>query len=101
MAVGRRYPLDGIDLDALMLDKEVGVRVCGAILHWRKNKQATGVVPVLIEALDQIDISPITMPNSSERPDGFGRNWSGGAGCRRGFGGFGARSESDCCRVGQ
>lgn len=53
MIVGSKYPLEGIDLDALIHDKEVGVRVCGAIIHWRKNKQAAAVVPVLIESLDR------------------------------------------------
>lgn len=52
-AVGDKFPLDGIDLEALIHDKEVGVRVCGALVHWRKNKQARAVVPVLIEALDR------------------------------------------------
>jgi len=52
-AVGDKFSLDGIDLDTLVHDKEVGVRVSGALLHWRKNKQATAVVPVLIDALDR------------------------------------------------
>jgi hypothetical protein len=53
MAVGGKHPLDGIDLAALIHDKEVCVRACGAIVHWRKNRRATVVVPVLIEALDR------------------------------------------------
>ena len=53
MAVGSRYPLDGVDLDTLIHDKELGVRVCGASVHWHKNKQAAAVVPALIEALDR------------------------------------------------
>jgi hypothetical protein len=51
--VGNKYPLDGIDLDALIRDKEVGVRVYSAIAHWRQHKRAAVLLPVLIEALDR------------------------------------------------
>jgi hypothetical protein len=53
ISVAGKYPLDGIDLDVLMQDKILNVRVCSAVIHWRKNKQATVVVPVLLEALDR------------------------------------------------
>lgn len=51
--VSDRYAMDGFDLDALIQDKDVGVRVYAAKIHWRKNHQAQVVLPVLIEALDR------------------------------------------------
>jgi hypothetical protein len=42
-----------IDLEALIHDKEVGVRVYAAKIHWRKKRQAEADVPVLVEALDR------------------------------------------------
>ena len=51
--VAGKFPLDGVDVDALLHDKEVGVRVYGAIAHWQVNKRAITVVPVLTEALDR------------------------------------------------
>jgi HEAT repeat protein len=53
MAVGIKYPLDAIDLDALLHDQELGVRVYAARAHWHQKKQAKPIVPVLIEALDR------------------------------------------------
>jgi hypothetical protein len=52
-AVAKRYPVNEINFDALIHDKDIGVRVYGATIHWRKNRQANVVVPVLIEALDR------------------------------------------------
>jgi len=51
--VGAKYPLDGVDLESLLHDEDVGVRVNCALAHWLKNKRAEAVVPVLAEALDR------------------------------------------------
>lgn len=53
MSVGSKHSLDGVDLDALLQDKDVGVRVYSAIAHWQVNKHPAVVVPVLAEALDR------------------------------------------------
>jgi HEAT repeat protein len=52
-SVARKHPLDGLDLDALIHDPEVGVRVYAAKVHWLKNHDARALVPVLIESLDR------------------------------------------------
>jgi hypothetical protein len=51
--VSERYPLDAINLDELVRDKDVGIRVYAATVYWRKNKRADVVVPILTEALDR------------------------------------------------
>ena len=53
VSVIERYPENQVDLDRLIHDREVGVRVYAATIHWRKNKQASAVVPVLIEILNR------------------------------------------------
>ena len=51
--IGHSYPLDEINPDALLNDKDVGVRIYAAKLHWFKKHQAQIVLPVLIDALDR------------------------------------------------
>lgn len=51
--VGEKYSLDGANLEALLRDRDVGVRIYVAKAHWRKNHRAEIVVPVLIESLDR------------------------------------------------
>jgi hypothetical protein len=51
--VAEKYPVDEINLNELIQDKDVGIRVYTAKIHWRKNKRADLVVPVLTEALDR------------------------------------------------
>ncbi len=51
--VSEKYSVEPINLDELIRDKDVGVRVYVAKIHWLKNRQADLVVPVLAEALDR------------------------------------------------
>lgn len=51
--VGGRHPVTKIELDGLIHDADVGVRIYAAKLHWQKNRRAETVVPVLIESLDR------------------------------------------------
>jgi HEAT repeat protein len=51
--VGGKFPESEVDLDALLHDREVGVRVYAAALYWQNKKQAKVVVPVLVEALNR------------------------------------------------
>lgn len=51
--VSEKHSVDEIDLDALIHDADVGVRIYASKIHWRKNRQAQVVVPVLIESLDR------------------------------------------------
>lgn len=51
--VSRKHSVNELDLDALMHDREVGVRVYAAEIHWLKNRRANVVVPILIESLDR------------------------------------------------
>jgi hypothetical protein len=51
--VSDKHSVNELDLDALIHDREVGVRVYAAKIHWQKNRQAHVVVPVLIEALNR------------------------------------------------
>jgi hypothetical protein len=51
--VGQKYSVDEIHLDALIHDRDVGVRIYAAKLHWLKKHQSAVVVPVLVEALDR------------------------------------------------
>ncbi len=53
VSVSERYPDNQINLDILIHDPEAGVRVYASKIHWRKNKQARAVVPVLIEILNR------------------------------------------------
>ena len=50
---GERHSVAEINLDGLIRDRDVGVRVYAAKVHWLKNRQAHAVVPVLIEVLDR------------------------------------------------
>jgi HEAT repeat protein len=51
--VSDKHVVNGVDLEALIHDPDVGVRVYAAKIHWSKNRQAQAVVPVLIESLDR------------------------------------------------
>ena len=51
--VAEKYPVDEINLNELIHDKDVGIRVYAAKMYWRKNKRAEVVAPVLTEALDR------------------------------------------------
>jgi len=51
--VNETYSVDEVDLDVLIRDPDLGVRVYAAKIHWRKNRQAKVLVPVLIESLDR------------------------------------------------
>ena len=53
VAVCTKYPGHDLDLDALIHDREVGVRVYAAKIHWQRKRQADVVVPVLLEALNR------------------------------------------------
>jgi hypothetical protein len=52
-AVAERFPANPVNVDELLRDKDVGVRVCAARIDWRNSKRAETVVPVLTEALDR------------------------------------------------
>ena len=51
--VAETYPVDEFDLERLLHDKDVGVRVYIAKVHWLKHHDAKAVVPVLVESLDR------------------------------------------------
>jgi len=51
--VGDKHPLNEVDIEKLIHDRDVGVRIYAAKIHWRKNRQAAAIVPVLIESLDR------------------------------------------------
>jgi hypothetical protein len=53
IAVDGKFPTNEVGVNDLIHDKELGVRVCAAIIHWRKNKNPAAVVPVLADALDR------------------------------------------------
>jgi hypothetical protein len=52
-AVGEKHTLENVDLNALLRDANLGVRVHSACAHWRHYHQAQAVVPVLVDALDR------------------------------------------------
>ncbi len=49
----RKFPTNEIGVDDLIHDKEVGVRVYAARIHWRNHRDPETVVPVLADALDR------------------------------------------------
>jgi HEAT repeat protein len=51
--VDNKYPSNELDLNALIHDPEVGVRVFAAKAHWQQHRQANVVIPVLVEALNR------------------------------------------------
>jgi HEAT repeat protein len=51
--VSEKTPVSDSELETLIHDPEVGVRVYAARIHWRQNRQASVVVPILMEALDR------------------------------------------------
>jgi HEAT repeat protein len=51
--VAEKHSVEEINLDTLIGDRNVGVRIYAAKVHWLKNRQASAVVPVLMEALDR------------------------------------------------
>lgn len=53
VVVAEKFPATTINVDQLLHDKDVGVRVCAAKIDWRNNQRAEIVVPVLTEALDR------------------------------------------------
>lgn len=53
VAVDGKFPTNEIGVDDLIHDKEVGVRVWAARIHWRNHRNAETVVPVLADALDR------------------------------------------------
>jgi hypothetical protein len=53
VAVAEKFPAPTINVDELLHDKDVGVRVFAAKIDWRNHKRAEIVVPVLAEALDR------------------------------------------------
>jgi len=53
VAVAEKFPTAAINVDGLLHDKDVGVRVCAAKIDWRNSKRAEIVVPILTEALDR------------------------------------------------
>ncbi|HVV71073.1 MAG TPA: HEAT repeat domain-containing protein [Verrucomicrobiae bacterium] len=50
--VAERFP-GMVNADELMGDKDLGVRVYAARIHWRNHKRPEAVLPVFIEALDR------------------------------------------------
>jgi HEAT repeat protein len=53
VAVAGKFPANEVKVEELIRDKDLGVRVYAAKIHWRKHKSADAVVPVLTEALDR------------------------------------------------
>jgi HEAT repeat protein len=53
VGVAERFPSNEIKVDELIHDKDLGVRVYAAKIHWRNNKKAEVVLPVLTDALDR------------------------------------------------
>jgi hypothetical protein len=53
VSVSDRFQGQGIDPEPLIHDQDVGVRVYASWIHWKKNKRASDVVPILVEALDR------------------------------------------------
>jgi len=51
--VSDKYPVDELNLDTLIHDRDLGVRVYAAKIHWRKWRRAGGVVSFLNESLDR------------------------------------------------
>lgn len=51
--VSEKYPVDEINLNDLIHDKDVGIRVYAAKIYWRKRRQPELIVPILTEALDR------------------------------------------------
>jgi HEAT repeat protein len=53
VTVAEKFPANEINVDELIGDKDVGVRVYAAKIHWRNHKKAEVVVPVLVDALNR------------------------------------------------
>ncbi|HEX4644635.1 MAG TPA: hypothetical protein VH598_03415, partial [Verrucomicrobiae bacterium] len=53
VGVAGKFPTNQVDVDDLIRDNELGVRVCAARIHWRNHRNAEAVVPVLTDALDR------------------------------------------------
>jgi len=51
--VAEKFPTNEVDVDDLIHDKELGVRVYAARIHWRNHRSREAVVPVLVDALDR------------------------------------------------
>lgn len=54
LMVTAKYGTSGLALDPLIHDREVGVRVYAAIIHWHLKKQPEVVVPILTDALNRV-----------------------------------------------
>lgn len=53
VAVAEKFPTNNVKVEELIQDKDLGVRVYAAKIHWQKNKKAEAVLPVLVDALDR------------------------------------------------
>jgi hypothetical protein len=53
VAVDGKFPTNEVRVDDLIHDKELGVRVYVAKIHWRNHGNPEAVVPVLADALDR------------------------------------------------
>jgi hypothetical protein len=53
VTVAEKFPASEVNVDELIRDKDLGVRVYAAKIHWRNHKSAETVVPVLTDALDR------------------------------------------------
>lgn len=51
--VDEKFPTNEINVDDLIHDQELGVRVYTAKIHWRRKKNPEAVVPVLTDALNR------------------------------------------------
>jgi hypothetical protein len=49
------------EIDELIRDEDIGIRVYGAKMRWRQNHQSAAVVPILIDALDHVETMPIAL----------------------------------------
>src|SRR5205807_4639460 len=49
----QKHSLESINLEALLQDHDVAVRVYAARAHWLEKHEASAVVPVLLEALNR------------------------------------------------
>jgi hypothetical protein len=53
VTVAEKFPARTVNVDELVRDKDVGVRVYAAKINWRNQKRADAVVPVFVDALDR------------------------------------------------
>jgi hypothetical protein len=53
LPVAEKFPANEMNVDQLIRDRDLGVRVYAANVHWRLHRRAEVVVPVLVDALDR------------------------------------------------